>query len=233
MRIDVLTLFPELFPGPLAGSVIGRALERKIAELHVTDLRDFALDARGTVDERPFGGGPGMLLMADPVVRALESLRGPGTVVVLTSPRGEVFNQRIARELAKVEHLVLMTGHYEGVDQRAIDLAVDREVSLGDFVLASGVLPAMTICDAVIRLLPGALGDDESSEEESFSGDLLEYSQYTRPAVYRGLAVPEVLLSGDHGKIREYRKEERERLTRERRPELWEKYLQQQTGKEV
>ncbi len=227
MRIDVLTLFPGLFPGPLGESVIGRALERGLLELEAVDLRDYAVDARGTVDDKPYGGGPGMLMMADPVVRAVEAVRRPGSMVVLTSPRGEVFSQRLARELAGCGHLVLITGHYEGVDQRAIDLAVDREISLGDFVLSCGVLPAMAVIDAVARLLPGVLGDDASSEEESHSAGLLEYPQYTRPPEYRGRRVPEVLLSGDHGRIAVFRQREMERLTRERRPELWEKFLMQ------
>jgi tRNA (guanine37-N1)-methyltransferase len=171
-----------------------------------------------------------MLMMAEPLVDAIEEIKTEDTVVILTSPRGKVFNQQIARELSNKKHLVIVCGHYEGVDQRAIDLAVDVEISLGDFVLSSGILPAMVISDAVVRLLPGALGDDESSEDESHTNYLLEYPQYTRPAEYRGLKVPEVLLNGDHGKVKEYRRREMERLTRERRPDLWEKYLSQTKG---
>ena len=225
LDIDILTLYPELFPGPLGESVIGRASERGIVGMNARNLRNWARDERGTVDDRPYGGGPGMLMMADPVVSAVESVRRPESLVVLTSPRGEVFDQRLARELSQCRHLVIVTGHFEGVDQRAIDLAVDREISLGDFVLSSGVLAAMIICDAVIRLLPGVLGDDSSSCEESHSNGLLEYPQYTRPPVYRGLAVPEYLQSGDHGRIAKIRQTEMERLTRERRPDLWKKYL--------
>ena len=232
MRIDVLTLFPELFPGPLGTSVVGRASERGIAQVAATNIRDFAQDARGTVDDKPYGGGPGMLMMAEPVVSAIESVKRAGSLVILTSPRGRVFDQALARELAKREHLVIVTGHYEGVDERAIRLAVDMEISLGDFVLSSGVLAAMAISDAVIRLLPGVLGDDESSVDESHSGNLLEYPQYTRPTEFRGIRVPEVLLSGDHGRIAEFRQCERERLTRERRPDMWEKFMSQ-TQKEV
>ena len=232
MRIDVLTLFPELFPGPLGTSVVGRAFERGIVRFSAVNIRDFALDARGTVDDKPSGGGPGMLMMAEPVVSAVESVKEEGSLVILTSPRGRVFDQKLAKELAAREHLVIVTGHYEGVDERAIQLAVDMEISLGDFVLSGGVLPAMVIADAVIRLLPGVLGDDESSVDESHSGNLLEYPQYTRPTEFRGIRVPEVLLSGDHGRIAEFRQCERERLTRERRPDMWEKFMSQ-TEKEV
>ena len=232
MRIDVLTLFPELFPGPLGTSVVGRAFERGIVRFSAVNIRDFALDGRGTVDDKPYGGGPGMLMMAEPVVSAVESVKEEGSLVILTSPRGRVFDQKLAKELAAREHLVIVTGHYEGVDERAIRLAVDMEISLGDFILSSGVLAAMAISDAVIRLLPGVLGDDESSVDESHSGNLLEYPQYTRPTEFRGIRVPEVLLSGDHGRIAEFRQCERERLTRERRPDMWEKFMSQ-TQKEV
>ena len=232
MRIDVLTLFPELFPGPLGESIMGRAAERKLVEFGTVNIRDFAQDARGTVDDKPYGGGPGMLMMAEPVVSAIESVKRDGSLVILTSPRGRVFNQKLAHELAKKEHLVIVTGHYEGVDERAIELAVDMEISLGDFVLTSGVLPAMTIADTVVRLLPGVLGDDASSVDESHSGSLLEYPQYTRPTEFRGLRVPEILMSGDHGRIASYRQSEREKLTRIRRPDMWENFMSQ-TEKEV
>ena len=231
MHIDVLTLFPELFPGPLGGSVIGRAARKNLATVSAVDLRKWAVDARGTVDEKPYGGGPGMLMMAEPVVSAVEALKREDTLVILTSPRGEVFNQKIAGELAQKKHLVLITGHYEGVDQRAIDLVVDREISIGDFVLSCGILPAMTICDAVIRLLPGVLGDDDSSVMESHSESLLEFPQYTKPPVFRQLPVPEVLLSGDHGRIEAFRRKEMERITRIKRPDLWEKYLSEHSEK--
>lgn len=230
MKIDILTLFPEVFPGPLGSSIVGRAVKKGLVEINALDTRSKARDARGTVDDKPYGGGPGMLMMAEPLVDAIEEIKTEDTIVILTSPRGKVFNQQIARELSNKKHLVIVCGHYEGVDQRAIDLAVDVEISLGDFVLSSGILPAMVISDAVVRLLPGALGDDESSEDESHTNYLLEYPQYTRPAEYRGLKVPEVLLNGDHGKVREYRRREMERLTRERRPDLWEKYLSQTKG---
>lgn len=226
MRIDIVTLFPEMFPGPLGESIIGRAAANHLVEIHAVDLRDYTHDARGTVDDKPYGGGPGMLMKIEPLCEAVEALRRPESVVILTSPRGEQFTQRIAAELAGAEHLVMIAGHYEGVDQRVVELLAAREISLGDFVLTSGNLAAMAMTDAIIRLLPGVLGDDESSVEESHSNYLLEYPQYTRPPEFRGLKVPEVLLSGDHGRVAAWRRGESERLTRERRPDLWEKYLQ-------
>lgn len=226
MQIDIVTLFPEMFPGPLGESIIGRAAERNLAEIRAVDLRKYTHDARGTVDDRPYGGGPGMLMKVEPLVEAVEDLRRPETVVILTSPRGERFTESIARELAQREHLLIVAGHYEGVDERAIELIAAREMSLGDFVLTSGNLAAMVMADTVIRLLPGVLGDDASSVEESHSAGLLEYPQYTRPPEFRGRKVPEVLLSGDHGRIERWRRLQAERLTRERRPDLWETYLQ-------
>lgn len=225
MRIDIVTLFPEIFPGPLGESIIGRAVAGKLAEINAVDLRKYTDDARGTVDDKPYGGGPGMLMKVEPLARAVEDLRKPDSIVLLTSPRGERFTQDIARELSGKKHLVIVAGHYEGVDERVIDLLIDREISLGDFVLTSGNLAAMVMADAVIRLLPGVLGSDDSSVEESHSSGLLEYPQYTRPPEFRGEKVPEILVSGDHGKIAAWRRERSEALTRERRPDLWKKYL--------
>ncbi|MCQ2379489.1 MAG: tRNA (guanosine(37)-N1)-methyltransferase TrmD [Victivallaceae bacterium] len=225
MRIDVLTLFPGLFPGPLGDSVIGRAVRNGIVEINAVNVRDWAVDKRGTVDDKPYGGGPGMLMMVDPLVGAIRAKKRRDSLVVLTSPRGELFNQEIANELAEEKHLIIVCGHYEGIDQRVIDSEVDREISIGDYVLSNGVLPAMVICDTVARLLPGALGDDESSRHESHMDGLLEYPQYTRSVTREGDGVPEVLLSGDHSKIEKFRRKEMERLTRCRRPDLWEKYL--------
>ena len=233
MQIDILTLFPELFPGPLGESIIGRAAARGMISVNAVDVREFAEDARKTVDDRPYGGGPGMLMVPDVLTRAVESVRKAGSTVILTSPRGEVMNQKLAQELAEKEHLILVAGHYEGVDQRFIDSVVDREISIGDFVLSNGNIAAMVIADAVIRLMPGVLGDDESASEESHSMGLLEYPQYTRPPVFRGMKVPDCLLSGDHGKVAEFRKSEAEKITRERRPDLWEKYLISELNKEV
>lgn len=226
MQIDIVTLFPEMFPGPLGESIIGRAAERNLAEISAIDLRKYTHDARGTVDDKPYGGGPGMLMKVEPLVEAVEDLRRPETAVILTSPRGERFTESIARELAQRQHLLIVAGHYEGVDERAVELIAAREISLGDFVLTSGNLAAMVMADAVIRLLPGVLGDDASSVDESHSAGLLEYPQYTRPPEYRGRKVPEILLSGDHGRIERWRRLQAERLTRERRPDLWETYLQ-------
>lgn len=209
-----------MFPGPLGHSIVGRALNAGRLTVNPVDLRRFAHDERGTVDDKPYGGGPGMLMKVDPVVEAVESLLRPDSQVILTSPRGGRFTQRVARELAGSGHLIVIAGHYEGVDERVRELIRLRELSIGDYVLTSGNLAAMVMIDAMARLLPGVLGSDESSESESFSEGLLEYPQYTRPAEYRGMAVPEILLSGDHGRIAGWRREQSERLTRERRPDL-------------
>ncbi len=223
--IDILTLFPEIYPGPLGNSIVGRAVESGLVEINAVDLRHYTTDRRGTVDDKPYGGGPGMLMLADVLAKAIEDRRREESLVILTSPRGEVFNQSAARELSHSKHLIVVCGHYEGVDQRVIDLLIDREYRIGDFVLTSGNLAAMVMSDAIIRLLPGALGSGESSEDESFGNGLLEYPQYTRPAEFRDCKVPMVLLSGDHKKIAEWRLNKSEQLTRERRPDLWEEYV--------
>ena len=220
MRIDVLTLFPGMFAGPLDESIIMRARRAGLLELWLHNLRDYAHDRHKTVDDRPFGGGPGMLLKPEPIFEAVEKLARENTRVILLSPAGRVFNQAIARELAQRNDLLLVTGHYEGFDERVRQELADDELSVGDFVLTNGALPAMTIIDAVTRLLPGVLGDDESSHEESFTHGLLEYPQYTRPAEFRGLKVPEVLLSGNHAEIAAWRAEQSRRRTNERRPDL-------------
>lgn len=226
LKIDILTLFPEIYPGPLGSSIIGRAVRNGLVEINAVDLRKFAHDRRGTVDDRPYGGGPGMLMNVQVLSEAIESLRKENTTVVLTSPRGKVFCQQEAQKLASAGgHLLIVCGHYEGVDQRVIDTLIDQEYSIGDFVLTSGNLAAMVMTDAIVRLIPGALGCDESSGEESFSEGLLEYPQYTRPPEFRGIPVPEVLLSGDHAKIAQWRQRESERITRERRPDLWNRFL--------
>ncbi len=225
LRIDVLTLFPDIFPGPLGGSIIGRAMNHSLVEINAVDLRSFADDRRGTVDDKPYGGGPGMLMKVEVLDRAIHALRKPDTLVILTSPRGRRFDQAAARELSGFEHIVMVCGQYEGVDQRVIDELIDREYSIGDYVLTSGNLAAMVMIDATVRLLTGALGCDESAEDESFADGLLEYPQYTRPPEYRGLKVPEILLSGDHARIAAWRFEQAAKLTRERRPELWEEFL--------
>ena len=222
MKIDVLTLFPGMFPGPLDESIIKRACESGRLQLGVHDLRDYTHDRHRTVDDRPFGGGPGMLLKPEPLFEAVDALRGEKTRVILTSPAGRPFRQEIARELAGEKHVLLICGSYEGFDERVRQSLADDEISIGDYVLTNGALPAMVIVDAVTRLLPGVLGDDESSQDESFSGCLLEYPQYTRPAEFRGMNVPEVLLSGDHAAIEKWRREQATVQTRQRRPDLLE-----------
>lgn len=222
MKIDVLTLFPGMFPGPLDESIIKRAFESGRLRLGIRDLRDFTHDRHRKVDDRPFGGGPGMLMKPEPMFEAVEALRGEKTRVILTSPAGRPFRQEIARELAAEEHLLLICGSYEGFDERVRECLADDELSIGDYVLTNGALPAMVIIDSVTRLLPGVLGDDESSVDESFSDGLLEYPQYTRPAEFRGMNVPEVLLSGDHAAIERWRREQARLRTGQRRPDLLE-----------
>ncbi len=222
MKVDVLTLFPGMFSGPLDESIIKRARAAGLLDFTIHNLRDYAHDRHRTVDDRPFGGGPGMLLKPEPIFEAVEAIAREKTRVILVSPSGRKFNQAIARELAQEEHLLMVCGHYEGFDERIRQELADDELSIGDYVLTNGALPVMVIVDAVTRLIPGVLGDDESSREESFSQDLLEYPQYTRPAVFRGLGVPEVLLSGNHAEIARWRVEQARQRTRERRPDLLE-----------
>jgi tRNA (guanine37-N1)-methyltransferase len=220
MKIDVVTLFPGMFSGPLDESIVKRARDRGALDLRLVNLRDFTHDRHKTVDDRPFGGGPGMLLKPEPIFEAVESLAKPETHVIMLSPSGRKFNQTIARELAAKSHLLLLCGSYEGFDERIREHIVHDEISIGDYVLTNGALPAMVVIDVVTRLLPGVLGDDESSHEESFSGPLLEYPQYTRPAEFRGWKVPDVLLSGHHAEIQKWRLEQAGRKTSERRPDL-------------
>src|SRR3982751_1392147 len=220
MKIQVLTLFPGMFAGPLDESIIKRARESQRLDLAIHDLRNYAHDRHRTVDDRPFGGGPGMLLKPEPIFEAVEQLKTPETRVVLVSPSGRIFNQAVARELAQAKHLLLVSGHYEGFDERIRQELADDELSIGDYVLTNGALPIMVIVDAVTRLLPGVLGDDDSSHEESFSHGLLEYPHYTRPAEFRGMKVPEVLLSGNHAEIAKWRAEQAKLRTQERRPDL-------------
>jgi tRNA (guanine37-N1)-methyltransferase len=220
MKIDVLTLFPGMFTGPLDESIVQRARTKGILELQVHNLRDWTHDRHRTVDDRPFGGGPGMVLRCEPIFEAVEALRRDGTRVVLLCPTGRPFDQASARELARRPHLLLLCPSYEGIDERVRQTLVDEEVSVGDFILTSGNLPAMMVIDAVTRLLPGALGDEESALDESFSHGLLEYPHYTRPAEFRGLRVPEVLVSGHHAEIAKWRREQARERTRLRRPDL-------------
>jgi tRNA (guanine37-N1)-methyltransferase len=220
MRIDVLTLFPAMFVGPLDESIIKRARKAGLLELAIHNLRDYTHDRHKTVDDRPFGGGPGMLLKPEPIFEAVESLAKETAQVILLSPAGRLFNQVIARRLAECPHLVLVSGSYEGFDERVREALADDELSIGDFVLTNGALPAMVVIDAVTRLIPGVLGKAESSVDESFSHGLLEYPQYTRPPEFRGLKVPEILLSGNHAEIAKWRAEQAKKLTKLRRPDL-------------
>ena len=223
MRVDVLTLFPDAFRGPLDVSIIGRARAEGLLDLRLHDIRDHAADRHRTVDDQPFGGGHGMVMKVDVLDAALRVVqaeaRPPGHVVCL-SPQGELLRDALVRELAAHPRLVLVAGRYEGIDERFVEHCADREVSIGDYVLAGGELPAMVLIEAVARHLPGALGDAASPREESFAGGLLEHPQYTRPAEYRGWTVPEVLRGGHHAEIERWKREQRLRRTRERRPDL-------------
>jgi tRNA (guanine37-N1)-methyltransferase len=220
VKIDVLTLFPAMFAGPLDESIVKRARDSGRLDLKIHNLRDWTHDRHKTVDDRPFGGGPGMLLKPEPLFEAVESLSREKTRVILLSPAGRPFSQAIARELAQAEALLLVTGHYEGFDERVRETLADDELSIGDYVLTNGALPAMVVIDAVTRLLPGVLGDDESSHDESFSHGLLEYPQYTRPAEFRGMKVPDILVSGHHAEIEKWRREQAKQRTKEKRPDL-------------
>jgi len=220
MKVDVLTLFPAMFTGPLDESIVRRARDTGRLTLAIHNLRDYTHDRHRTVDDKPFGGGPGMLLKPEPIFEAVECLAGERTRTVLLAPTGRKLTQEIVRELAAEEHVLLVCGSYEGFDERVRQALADDEISIGDYVLTNGALPAMVVIDAVARLLPGVLGDDTSSVDESFSRGLLEYPQYTRPAEYRGLKVPEVLLSGDHAAIARWRIEQSRQRTLERRPDL-------------
>ena len=220
MKIDVLTLFPAMFSGPLDVSIVQRARTSGLLDLRIHNLRDYTHDRHRTVDDKPFGGGPGMVLKPEPVFEAVEALATEKTHVILLAPTGRRFDQATARELTQREHLLLICGSYEGVDERVRQTLVHDELSIGDFVLTNGGLPAMVVIDTVTRLLPGALGDDESAADESFSHGLLEYPHYTRPAEFRGMKVPEILLSGHHAQIAQWRAEQARERTAQRRPDL-------------
>ena len=228
-KVDMLTIFPEMFPGPLGLSIAGKALERGLWTFEATDIREFASDRHKTVDDTPCGGGPGMVMRADVIDSALSSISeiGDRPVVYLT-PRGKTFDQQMAKDFAGGPGIVFVCGRYEGIDERFLDMHKPRQVSLGDFVLSGGEPAAIAIIDSCIRLIPGILGDIESLSEESFERGLLEYPHYTRPQVWRGRSVPEVLLSGHHEKISAWRRKQSERLTRNHRPDLWSAYIAQQ-----
>ncbi len=227
MRIDVLTLFPQAMEPYFSASIIGRARAAGVVSIHCTNIRDFAVGNHRSVDDTPFGGGPGMVMMCQPLFDAAEKIERddptPVTRILLT-PQGEKLHQGIVRELAGQQRLLVICGHYEGFDERIRQGLQPREICIGDYVLSGGEPAAMVLVDAVVRLLPGAVGDEQSVEHESFSHGLLEYPQYTRPREYRGMAVPEVLLSGDHARIAEWREQEAVARTRQRRPDLLEEY---------
>ena len=231
MRFDIITVFPELFTGVLECGILRRARQSGLVDIRIVNLRDFAKDRHRSVDDRPYGGGEGMVFMPAPLFEAIEYCRGEdkdwnGQVVLLT-PQGKTWSQNFAVEFSTIPHLLLICGRYEGVDQRVIDCLVDREISVGEFILTGGEIPAMVVLDSIVRLIPGALGCRDSAINESFSTGLLDYPQYTRPAEYRGHAVPEVLLSGDHARIEQWRQEQALEKTRQARPELINKKLAQ------
>ncbi|MFP3866755.1 MAG: tRNA (guanosine(37)-N1)-methyltransferase TrmD [Desulfobacteraceae bacterium] len=221
MQFDILTLFPEFFDSPLQQSMLKRAQGKGVVQFRVINLRDFALDRHQITDDRPFGGGPGMVLKIEPLARAINWVRDQdaGVRVILLSPQGALFKQQMAATLARQQHLLLVCGHYEGVDDR-VRYYIDEEISIGDYILTGGEIPALVVIDAVIRLLPGSLGDVQSAAEESFQDSLLEYPHYTRPQIFNGQTVPEILLSGNHQRIARWRRQEALRRTWQRRPEL-------------
>ena len=218
MQIDILTIFPEMFDGFLNTSIIKRAIDSNKVKINVHNFRDYSLDKHKRVDDYPYGGGNGMVLMCEPIFRAIEAIRKDDSVVIMMTPSGQVFKESIALDLSKKKHLILLCGHYEGFDER-IKTIVDMELSIGDYVLTGGEVPAMAITDAVTRLIPGVITEG-SLENESFNDNLLDYPVYTRPEVFRGMRVPEVLLSGHHKNIEEYRQNEKIRLTNENRQDL-------------
>ena len=226
MRIDIVTIFPKMFAPVLDESIIKRAQAKGKVKICIHDLRDYTLDKHRKVDDRPFGGGSGMVLGPQPIFKAVEKIRAKDkglrtkSKVILLTPQGKTLTQKIAKNLAKTKHLILICGHYEGVDERVREHLADEEISIGDYVLTGGELPAMVLVDCLVRLIPGVLGDKNSLNFESFEGNLLEYPQYTRPAKFRKMGVPAILLSGDHKKIASWRKKEAVKRTRQRRPDL-------------
>lgn len=222
MIINILTIFPQMVAAPLRESIVGKAIDRQLIDVRVTNIRDFALDKHNTTDDRPFGGGSGMVMKPEPLAAAIASVRAadPSVRVILLSPQGRMFKQEIAFELSRLQHICLVCGRYEGVDERIRNHYVDDEISIGDYVLTGGELPALIVLDSVARLVPGVLGSDESIAEESFVGGLLEYPHYTRPEIFEGHRAPEILLSGNHAAIRRWRRQQSLLRTRQRRPDL-------------
>ncbi|MFT5121748.1 MAG: tRNA (guanine37-N1)-methyltransferase [Kiritimatiellia bacterium] len=220
LRIDILTLFPEMLEGILGASMMARASKLNAVCFNLVDPRAFATDVHHSADDRPYGGGPGMVMKPEPLAAAIESVKTEHSRVIYLSPQGTPFTQGIAERLTGESHLILICGHYEGIDERIVDLYVDEEISIGDYVLTNGVLPAAVVADAVVRLLPGVVGGEGGTEAESFSTGMLDFPHYTRPEEFKGIKVPQILLSGDHAKIAAWRKEQARARTLERRPDL-------------
>ncbi len=220
LHIDILTLFPRMLDGFLAESILGKGIERGLLSVKVHDLREWTTDKHHTADDRPFGGGAGMVLKAEPVFAAIEQLQKPGCRRIYLTPDGAPFSTRMAEALSGEQHLILLSGHYEGIDQRIRDCVIDQEISIGDYVLTNGTVAAAIVIDALSRFIPGVLGEEKSLTHESFTNKLLDFPQYTRPADFRGMSVPEVLLSGDHGKIEKWRHAKQVEKTRSVRPDL-------------
>ena len=223
-QAQIFTLYPEFFPGPLSRGLYGKALEKKIWNLKVVNIRDAAEDKHKTVDDTPFGGGAGMLLKADILARSIDKNLEEKSRIFYLSPKGKKFDQKLAKELSKEKSINLICGHFEGVDERLLSTRNIEEISIGDFILSGGESAAFVIIDSILRLLPGVLGNDSSKKNESFENGLLEYPQYTKPQIWEEKGVPEVLLSGDHAKIKDWRLSQSEAITRDRRPDLWQKY---------
>jgi tRNA (guanine37-N1)-methyltransferase len=220
LRIQILTIFPRICESVLRESILKRAQEKSLASLEAVDLRAWTTDKHRTTDDAPYGGGPGMVMKIEPIARALDALRGEGTRVLLMSPQGRRFDQRLAEGYSRERHLILVAGHYEGVDQRVADHLVDDEISIGDYVLTNGALASLVVTDAIVRLIPGVLGDEGSVAEDSFTTGILDYPHYTRPESFRGWTVPDVLLSGNHAAIEAWRKQRALEITKQRRPDL-------------
>ena len=223
-QAQVFTLYPEVFPGPLAKGLYGKALSKKLWNLNVINIRDAATDKHKTVDDTPYGGGTGMLLKANILAKALDQKVKKGERVFYLSPKGKKFDQKLAQDLSKEKSMSLICGHFEGVDERVLTTRNIEEISIGDYILSGGETAALVVLDSILRLLPGVIGNDKSSTDETFENGLLEYPQYTKPQIWEEKSVPEVLLSGDHNKIKDWRLSQSEAITRDRRPDLWQKY---------